>query len=118
MAVEDILGGDHAINVHESAENIGNYVACGDIGGLMIGTTDLLFGMAPLNDSGLSGVGSLHDNGDGTTTVYVYLTSGTAGAAEFASGFAVPHRDSTGHGYPARHVWPGDFMRVGCSIRV
>jgi plastocyanin len=81
MALQDILNGDHAINVHESAENISNYVACGDIGGPMIGDTDLLFGMAPLNNSGLSGVASLHDNGDGTTTVYVYLTSGTTGGA-------------------------------------
>ena len=36
MAFADIIGGDHAINVHESAENIQNYVACGDIGGVMI----------------------------------------------------------------------------------
>jgi hypothetical protein len=74
MSLSDILNGEHAVNVHESAENIGTYVACGDIGGTMIGQTDLLFGMAPLNNSGLSGVASLHDNGDGTTTVYVYLT--------------------------------------------
>jgi hypothetical protein len=74
MALTDILNGEHAINVHESAENIGTYVACGDIGGTMIGQTDLLLGLAPLNNSGLSGVASLHDNGDGTTTVYVYLT--------------------------------------------
>jgi hypothetical protein len=78
MAFEDIIGGEHAINVHESAENIGNYVACGDVGGMMVGETDLLFGIAPLNDSGLSGVGALHDNGDGTTTVYVYLSTGTS----------------------------------------
>jgi hypothetical protein len=79
MSMDDILAGEHAINVHESAENIGNYVACGDIGGTMIGDSDLLFGIAELNNSGLSGVASLHDNGDGTTTVYVYLTSGTGG---------------------------------------
>ena len=79
MAFADIIGAEHAINVHESAENIQNYVACGDIGGVMIGESDILFGLAPLNNSGLSGVASLHDNGDGTTTVYVYLTSGAAG---------------------------------------
>jgi plastocyanin len=82
MAFQDIVGGEHAINVHESAENIQNYIACGDVGGTMIGETDLLFGIAPLNNSGYSGVGSLHDNGDGTTTVYVYLTqAGQGGAA-------------------------------------
>ena len=73
MALSDIVSGPHALNVHESAENIGNYVACGDIGGTMIGTTDLLFGVHELNGSGLSGVASLHDNGDGTATI-----SGTA----------------------------------------
>ena len=72
-ALSDIVGGEHAINVHESADNIGNYIACGDIGGAMVGENSLLFGLAPLNDSGYSGIGSLVDNGDGTTTVYVYL---------------------------------------------
>ena len=84
MALSDILAGDHAVNVHESAENIGTYIACGNIGGAMIGDSDILFGMAPLNNSGLSGVASLHDNGDGTTTVYVYLIEGTG------SGSATP----------------------------
>jgi len=81
MSMADILAGDHAVNVHESAENIGTYVACGNVGGVMLGESDILFGLAPLNNSGLSGVASLHDNGDGTTTVYVYLTQGGGGAA-------------------------------------
>jgi uncharacterized cupredoxin-like copper-binding protein len=81
MAFADIIGGEHAINVHESAEAIQNYVACGDVGGMMIGETALLFGIAELNGSGLSGVASLNDNGDGTTTVYVYLTMAGAGGA-------------------------------------
>ena len=29
----NLLAGRYAINVHESAENIGNYIACGDIAG-------------------------------------------------------------------------------------
>ena len=61
-----IVSGGHAINVHESAENIGNYVACGDIGGMMMGS-DLAIGLGELNDSGVSGAAWLHDNGDGTT---------------------------------------------------
>jgi hypothetical protein len=47
----------------------------------MLGDTSLLFGMAPLNDSGLSGIGSLYDNGDGTTDVYVYLIQSGGGMA-------------------------------------
>lgn len=81
LALADILAAEHAINIHESAENIGNYVACGDIGGMMIGSSDLLFGIGELNGSGLTGVGSLHDNGDGTTTVYVYLTAGASSSS-------------------------------------
>ena len=81
MALADMVADEHAINVHESAENIGNYIACGDIGGMMLGETDLLIGIAPLNGSNISGIGSLHDNGDGTTTVYVYLTHMEGGMA-------------------------------------
>ncbi|HQY30318.1 MAG TPA: hypothetical protein PK691_03485 [Thermomicrobiales bacterium] len=81
MSLQDIVGSPHALNVHESMENIQNYVACGNIGGMMIGATDLQFGLMELNDSGISGVASLHDNGDGTTTVYVYLTANTSSMA-------------------------------------
>ncbi len=70
----DIVSGGHAINIHESAENIGNYIACGDIGGMMMGSSDLAIGLGELNNSGYSGIARLHDNGDGTTTVTVYLT--------------------------------------------
>jgi len=69
-----IVSGGHTINIHESAENIGNYVACGDIGGMMMGS-DLAIGIGELNGSGMSGVAWLHDNGDSTTTVYVVLTA-------------------------------------------
>ena len=75
MSLADILGSPHALVVHESAANIQNYIACGDIGGAMLGTTDLPIGLAPLNDSGYSGIAWLHDNGDNTTTVYVFLTN-------------------------------------------
>lgn len=70
----DLMASPYAINIHESAENIGNYIACGNIGGIMIGTTDLAIGLGELNESGYSGVATLHDNGDGTTAVSVYLT--------------------------------------------
>jgi plastocyanin len=71
--LNDLVGTAYAINVHESAENIGNYIACGNIGGAMM-TSDLAIGLGELNGSGYSGVAWLHDNGDGTTTVTVYLT--------------------------------------------
>lgn len=81
-SLADIVAGGHAIVVHESAENIGNYIACGAVGGMMMGTSDLPVGLGPLSDSGYSGVAWLHDNGDGTTMVYVFLTGGGAMAGE------------------------------------
>jgi len=78
-SLADLVGSEHAIVVHESAENIGNYILCGDIGGPMMGTTDLPVGLGELNKSGASGVAWLHDNGDGTTAVSVFVTEGEEG---------------------------------------
>ncbi len=77
-----IRSGEFAINVHESEENIGNYIACGDVGGAMIGD-DLIVGLRPLNNSGMAGVAVLH--GDGTKTVVtVYLFA--VGSSDAGSG--------------------------------
>ncbi len=76
----DLNGEAYAINVHESAANIGNYIACGDIGGATMGS-DLAIGIGELNGSGESGAAWLHDNGDGSTTVTVFLTHSTGGGA-------------------------------------
>lgn len=74
-----IRSGEFAINVHESAENIGNYIACGDIGGAMTGD-DLIIGLRPLNNSGMAGVAVLHGNGTQTTvTVYLFAVGGDSG---------------------------------------
>jgi plastocyanin len=73
-SLADIVAGGHTIVAHESDENIQNYIACGDIGGAMMGASDLPVGLGPVNDSGYSGIALLHDNGDGTTTVSLYLT--------------------------------------------
>ena len=71
--LNSLVGGQFAVNVHESAGNIGNYIACGNIGGAVMGS-DLAIGLGELNNSGHSGVAWLHDNGDGTTTVTIFLT--------------------------------------------
>ena len=46
---------------------------------MTFGGTDLAIGLAELNDSGASGVGLLHDNGDGTTDVSLFVTQNAAG---------------------------------------
>jgi plastocyanin len=78
-SLADLLGGERAIVVHESDENIGNYILCGDLGGTTYGGTDLVLGLAALNDSGASGVALLHDNGDGTTEVSLFVITAAAG---------------------------------------
>jgi plastocyanin len=84
VSLDDILASEHAINVHESKENIGNYIACGNITGTV---TDgqLTIQLDELNDSGYSGQAVLVDNGDGTTTVTVTLMSSGDAAGTPAS---------------------------------
>jgi hypothetical protein len=72
VALDDILAAEHAINVHQSAEDIATYIACGDITGPAtdgVVTVELM----ELDDSGYVGRASLTDNGDGTTTVTIDL---------------------------------------------
>ena len=72
-SIEDILAAPHAINFHESAENIENYIACGEIGGITYGD-NLQFGLRELNGSGYTGVGLISSGGDGGVNVLVYLS--------------------------------------------
>jgi hypothetical protein len=74
-----ILSAEHAINIHQSAEEIQVDIACGDIGGTPDDQGNLFIGLAEQNDSGESGTAWLHDNGDGTTTVTVFLAMGLHG---------------------------------------
>jgi hypothetical protein len=90
-SLASITDGNHSVVVHESAANIGNYIACGDIGGTMMGTSDLAIGLAPLNGSGDSGIVWLHDNGDGSTTVEIFLThQGDMSTMPMATPMATP----------------------------
>lgn len=71
--LDELMEGEHALNVHESPENIENYIACGDVAGEREGWS-LEIEMQELNDSGYNGRATLVDNDDGTTTVTVTLT--------------------------------------------
>ena len=79
----DIVAGGHAINVHLSADEIGSYVACGDVGGQIV-DDHLAIGLAELNDSGLSGIAVLTASGD-QTEVSIYLAVGLSGSGETAA---------------------------------
>ena len=76
LALSDILAADHAIIVHHGPDDMGTYLVCGDIGGVTTEVqqgTRLLVGLAPVGESTFSGLGVLRDNGDGTTTVNVFI---------------------------------------------
>jgi len=79
VSLDDILAGEHAVNVHESLENIQNYVACGEITGAAEGGR-LQIELNELNGSGYEGTALLEDSG-GATTVTVVLTRTEDGMA-------------------------------------
>ena len=81
LALQDILAGEHAINVHESAEALEVYIACGDIGMELTGEDSVAIVLEELNESGHSGFAWLTDQGDGSTRVDVILTAAEADMA-------------------------------------
>jgi hypothetical protein len=83
-ALDDILGAEHAINVHLSPEEIDVYIACGDLTGTADGG-QLQIMLEELNASGYHGMAMLMEAGDDTTRVDVWLMQredGTMGTPE------------------------------------
>ncbi len=77
MSLEEILAGEFAVNIHKSDEEIDVYIARGDTGGIPEtddgGRTHLIFGLGELNDSGLSGIVWLGEDGDQTELVITLI---------------------------------------------
>jgi hypothetical protein len=86
--LDDLINGQFALAVHESAQAMQNLIACGDIGGSRFGDT-VLFGVGQLNNSGYGGVALISANPNGGLNVVVYLTS-NAGSQATASPIASP----------------------------
>ena len=76
LSWEDMLATSHAINVHMSNEDIETYIACGDIGGVVVDDT-LVVALQPQNDSGYHGMAILTQDDDGNVDVEVYLAEPT-----------------------------------------
>lgn len=89
VTLSQLLAGQYIIDVKVSEEDQLNSVACGEIGGLMLGTTDLPIGMLPIDDSRHYGTAWLHDNGDGTTSLSIALID-AGGGAPVATGATIP----------------------------
>jgi hypothetical protein len=78
-SLDEILEGEHAINVHESPETMETYLACGDISGTAT-DGELRIDLEEVDGYGFVGEANLMDNGDGTTTVRVSLMLSDAGS--------------------------------------
>jgi plastocyanin len=95
--LQEIIDGGHAINVHLSAEEIGTYIACGDIGGVVTtdegGRTSLVIGLGELNDSGHHGVAWLGDAGEQTEVSVILIEPEEMATANAAS--QEPSSDAT-----------------------
>jgi plastocyanin len=85
--VEDLRTGGYAINIHQSVDDIGTYIACGNLSGVIDDSGALVVGLGELNDSGHSGVAILTEQGE-QTNVSVYLSETLSAAAEAADSSA------------------------------
>jgi plastocyanin len=72
VSLDDLTAKPYALNVHESAENIQTYIACGDVAGPVVDGT-LLIALREQSDSGYTGIAVLASNDAGGTDVTVYL---------------------------------------------
>jgi plastocyanin len=102
MPLQEIIDGGHAINVHLSAEEIGTYIACGDIGGIVATDegeeeNELVIGLGELNDSGHTGIAWLGAEGDQTrVAVHLVEPAGTGDTSTEAAQEATPGAADTG----------------------
>ncbi|MDQ4044642.1 MAG: hypothetical protein M3173_04235 [Chloroflexota bacterium] len=79
--LDDLLAEEHAINVHESAENIDTYIACGNVEGEPDEDGSLIVQLHELNESGVQGQAVLtEDNGTVTVTVTLVDAEGATTA--------------------------------------
>ena len=89
MTLDAILTGGHAINVHQSAEEIGTYIACGEIGGRLTANGALIIGLRQQSGSGYTGIAYLAPGADGASTdVSVFIAATQGRARDRAAGAA------------------------------
>lgn len=92
LPLADILGGEHSINIHESDDNVQEYIACGEIGGAVRGGK-LVIGLGELNDSSRTGVAVLEE-AEGGTNVVIYLMNAAAAGDDGAADDAAADDDA------------------------
>ena len=112
--LEDLRIGGYAINIHESVEEIGTYIACGNLSGAIDESGALVVGLGELNDSAHSGLAILAEQG-GQTEVTVYLVENPSGAAAESADAASA---STAAAADATMVEIKDFTFVPDSLEI
>ena len=83
-SLQDLSTGGYAINIHQSVDDIGTYIACGNLSGALDADGALVVGLGELNNSGHTGIAILTPSGE-QTDVQVYLASGQGGTAAAAA---------------------------------
>lgn len=78
VTLDELLASPYALNVHESAENVANYIACGNIAGPVVNGL-LLIPLHEQNGSGYAGIAALAGNDAGGTNVSVYIAPDLTG---------------------------------------
>lgn len=68
LTMDQILAEDHVVNVHLSDEEIGVYIACGEIGGVLDANGALVIGLEETEGSGFHGIAYLAPGADGAST--------------------------------------------------
>ncbi len=93
LAFDAIVSGDHAINAHLSAEEIGTYIACGAIGGALNADGSLIIGLEEMSNSGYAGIAFLAPAADGVSTnvsVFIAPIAGGGGRDRDRAAEATP----------------------------
>lgn len=81
LPLQDIIEGEYAVNVHLSADKLDQYIACGNIGGVLEHEGDrqhVIIGLAEQHDSGHAG--QVWFGGDGERTEVVIILTEPDGA--------------------------------------
>ncbi len=86
LPLDAMLGDDHVVNVHLSADKIDTYIACGEIGGSLTPEGTLNIGLRELNNSGYTGIAYLSPGADGVSTDVSTFVAPTQGQGEIEVG--------------------------------
>lgn len=88
VALDDLLAQDYAINAHLSDEQIGTYIACGEIGAVRLTDGAIAIGLRQQEGSGFAGIAYLAPAADNAsqTSVSVFLAQDLTGGAAATPG--------------------------------